>query len=227
MSPLERIGEVAVPLAVLEHFHVKEAAALVSVVQDNRERIIGTDNKSEPHAQVYGWGRNVEKHIDDTGWVYIAPLSLKRSILMARRSAKEQCREFLRVGHVYRLDDRAAHWTRDSGNAVCLLAGVFKEPTDTAAMAMLERGMAQLASGDKDAPRVAKAFRVPKGVECYAVDYQGAVVLVEVDEALRRRWLIAECSRSGCQSFAYQVDTMFPYHSEANLCRTHFREKRA
>lgn len=129
--PLAKVGELRVPPRALKHMHIKEARAIATMFSDDRvERIIGTRNKGAPGAQVYGWGPNVPKHADETGWIYFAPLMMGRSHVNAGHVRLE-----LEPFAVYRLNDHAIHWTEDTAPVVCLFAGVFPEPDDGGALA--------------------------------------------------------------------------------------------
>lgn len=219
--PLAKIGALRVPPKALKHVHVREACAIATLFNDDRkERIIGTSNKGEPHAQLYGWGCNVAKHLDETGWVYFSPLMMGESKVFAAHLSLQ-----LEPFSVYRLHDHAIHWTEDTAPVICLFAGVFLSPQDPMAMAMLQAGMMALTKGLLGAPRVSPGFRVPLRDEIYAATNDGDVRLVSRGIARSRGWLIAQCAN--CQAAAIKVDRHFPYHHELNRCAKHLEAKAA
>lgn len=214
-SPLAHVGDIDIPPTALRHHYVLEVSAVVGVIHENRERVVGTSNRGPARVELYGWGANVQGHADNLGFIYFLPLTMKRSIVSAG-----DVRKYIRPGQVHRLDDRVHHYTRDTGDVVCLYAGVFKEPSDAQALSMLRAGIHLLASGDRAAPRVSEGFRVPMPWECWA-GYEPPA-LMPIDEARRNEWAIATCAE--CGRHAYRLDDHYPYHQENNRCREHFRE---
>lgn len=208
------IGQLQIPAEAMDHYHVQECDAVVSVMRENKERIVGTANHGTPHCQLYGWGENVPPHADDTGWIYVLPLRARRTVLHVGKM-----RARLLVGTVYRMHDFVVHWTRDSAPVLCAFAGVFDKPQDRAAMAMLRTGLAQLAAGKPYAPRVSEGFRTPKQTECYAIADDGPKKLVDVAHAKRKGMVIATCAH--CSANAVRVDKHFPYHWDNNRCAKH------
>lgn len=226
---LQPIGRLDFAPAALKHMHVKEARAILTVMDDGRpESVIGTTNRGDPRTELYGWGRNVPRHVDNLGFAYFCPLIARRSIVYCEhrlgswrtkfRPSKWHSRVLLKPGTVYRLFDHYWHWTRDSAPAVCLFAGLFKKPDDNSALAMLRVGLDQLAAGAEDAPRVSEGFRVPLEGECYADTPQGKS-LVKVRDAKANGWLIAQCLE--CDGIAVKVDAHWPYMWDHNRCGKH------
>lgn len=215
---LATVGRINVPRRCLQHPHVQEARCLAEVLgADGRlERVIGTHNgpSSAPPSQLYGWGPNVARHHDDTGFIYFSPLLLRRSVVHVYDS-----RQVLRHGEVYRLHDFATHWTRDTAPVVCIFTGPMLVPHDAVACKQLQDGVDALARGGRDAPRVSKGFRVPLRGECWASTSDGEVDLVQIEEAKRNHWIIARCAK--CERFAVRVDDHFPYHSDLSRCAVH------
>lgn len=218
--PLAKVEQLRIPPRALKHIHVKEACAIATTFSDDRiERIIGTRNQGAPQAQLYGWGPNVAKHFDATGWVYFAPLMMGRSYVNAGHIRLE-----LEPFTVYRLNDHAIHWTEDTAPVICLFAGVFKEPDDGGALGMMLAGVGALARGLVGAPRVSRAFRVPIRDEVYANTPNGTR-LVSRGLARARHWVIATCAM--CKEFAIKVDAHFPYHWDRNRCAAHIKQAAA
>lgn len=212
---LAAVGQIHVGRRAFRHRHYLEALALTQVFDadaERVERVIGTANKERPRAQLYGWGRNVAPHRDGTGWIYLVPLTLGRSVLHVGRLALE-----LEAGVVYRMNDFARHWTFDDAPVVCLFAGVFEGPRDARALRMLRRGALQLGLRDRHAPRVSQGFRVPLGGECYADPHlQGDRRLCRLALAKRKGWVVADCSVCGAP--AVRLDTHWPYLADYNRC---------
>lgn len=207
------------PRSALQHRHVREALAIARMYSDNRmENVIGIANRVAPHAQLYGWGCNVAKHKDETGFVYLLPLLLRRSWMYVNKR-----RMVLARGDVVRLNDFALHWTVDSGPVVCLLSGVHKVPNDGLAIQQLEHGISFLEQGLYDAPRVSEGFRVPGQDECYAMASvsDGDPTLMLTHVAQKERLFIVPCS--SCDNPAKIMDTLFPYHWENNRCQDHLK----
>lgn len=222
------VGQLEVPHRALEHYHVVEATGCATILTDGREKIIGTTNDkkpNEPVLELYGWAPCVPKHIDDFGYIYLCPLKVCLSRLSAAQGL-QGVDLFLRCGGVYRLDDRATHWTRDAGPAVALYTGYFTQPADDLVMEMFKRGLALLARGSRAAPRVKMGFRCPAPWECWVDIPKVGRDLVPLTEAKRHRsWFIATCAM--CEKPAYSIDRHHPYHQEHNRCRDHFKEEKA
>lgn len=223
MSPLVESGAITIPRKAFRHPHVFEARCLAHIyaVEPERvERVIGTNNVQQALApQLYGWGPNVGRHKDHTGFVYFTPLLLRYSRVHTPRKSFR-----LRRGTVYRLHDFADHWTRDSAPVVCLFIGPYAFPYDNIARALLQQGANQLGAGSPHAPRVSSGFRVPLRGECYAW-LDGATTLVLLERARKENLLIARCAL--CERFALSVDRFFPYHSENSRCIEHLQASTA
>lgn len=224
LCPLSVVGQLDVPAAALQHYHVVEALACASVLTDGRERVVGTTNDAarEPALELYGWAPCVQPHTDGFGWVYFCPLSMRLSKVSAKWG-KGVATCHLRRGAVYRLDDRVKHWTRDAGPTCALYYGFLKAPNDQLAINTIRLGIAMLRLGSRQAPRVKFGFRCPAPWECW-VDTKDGRELMPLADAKRRRLFIATCSETGCHEPAYSIDRHFPYHQEHNRCRKHFRE---
>lgn len=212
---LVAVGRIHVGRRAFRHRHFLECQALTQVFDadaERVERVIGTANKERPRAQLYGWGRNVAPHRDGTGWIYLAPLLLGRSMLFAGDLSLE-----LEAGVVYRMNDFARHWTMDDAPVVCLFAGVFDHPQDGRALRMLRRGALQLGLRDRHAPRVSQGFRVPMRGECYADPrFCGERRLCRLAMAERKGWVVADCALCGAP--AVRLDTHWPYLGDYNRC---------
>lgn len=220
MSPLIESGRISIPGMALRHPHVREARCLAhvyAVEEDRVERVIGTNNvQTTLSPQLYGWGPNVGRHKDHTGFVYFTPLLLRYSCVHTRRRAIR-----LQRGTVYRLHDFAEHWTRDSAPVVCLFIGPYAFPMDNIARADLQKGADQLGAGRADAPRVSSGFRVPLRGECYALVGDSAV-LVTLERARKEGLLIARCAL--CEKFAISVDKYFPSFQDQSRCLEHLSQ---
>lgn len=217
-APLCAVGRIDVPASVLAHRFYAEAKAN-ALLRDREgvdERVIGTKNLQQ--VELYGWGSNVGRHVDKTGYVYLLPLT-------ASPTSKVHCagQHWLRVepGRVIRLWDHAVHWTTDSGPCVCAFVGAYQEPDDEAALALLRSGVDALARGDYyGAPRVRGGFRVMMDDECLVAtdDMSDAQTALHADALAQGRFVIP-CSR--CERPAIRLDRHWPYHWESNRCRHH------
>jgi hypothetical protein len=225
------VGEIAVPRLALKHPHVQMASALATVFSadpERVERIIGTENGRKgapiPDCQLYGWGPNVKRHDDRTGFVYFTPLLVRHSRVYAVdwRRRERATSVLLERGTVYRLYDFADHWTRDSAPVVCAFAGPMPFPQDRVAITRLQEGINALARGDRRAPHVKRAFQIPLRGQCWADTPDGTDVVL-IEEAKREGWLIARCAL--CERFAVRVDQYFPYQHELSRCAVHLRQR--
>lgn len=224
---LEVVGHLHVPPSVLHHRFYLEALAnaqLAAQRDEDESRVVGTANTRA--AELYGWGENVLRHIDNTGFVYLTPLAVDSSFLYASHQG-ELIEQRLRPGEVVRLWDWAAHWTEDRGPVVAAFVGAFPAPCDGVAMQLLDAAIGNLAVGGYySAPRVAGGYRVLLPDECWATrDFAGAdPQIIRRADARGLRMHVIPCSQ--CNGPAVSVDKLFPYHWEHNLCREHLRALR-
>lgn len=226
VAPFSFVADLPIPRRVYEHYHFVEALACATILTGKKERVIGTTNDArfgrDRVLELYGWAPGVAPHTDGFGWVYLLPLACRRSSVHAIRGSRGVDLR-LRRGAVYRLDDRALHWTRDAAPVVALYVGWFRRPADVTALAELERGLELLAANASHAPRVKQGFRCPAPWELW-VQKPGEderVVASKEEAAANPSWAIARCAL--CAHPAYSVDRHFPYQDEQNRCRQHFR----
>lgn len=223
--PLARVGQLHVPSAALNHRFVQEVRWHVQkrddrTVTDVEDAVVGTDNTCK--VELYGWGRNIDPHVDATGWVYLCALDPSISWVYARAPAETPAAPPIRItleaGTVLRLDDRVEHWTKDPCARICLFMGSFEAPCDDFAISHLEAGLQALARGDYyGAPRVARGFQKLQQDECLATDWQDPEPLrfLRVD-AVARGMDIITCSNCGAP--AVRLDHHWPWHQENNVC---------
>ncbi|WP_454056886.1 hypothetical protein [Cupriavidus sp. Marseille-Q8015] len=169
MNPLEIVGHIEIPPAVLRHAHVAEAlaAALEADRDEIGDRVVRTAKCQQ--VELYGWGANLDVHRDSTGYVYLVALNAgtTRLVCMADMPGDDSdCDEDqevsvdLQPGMVVRLDDSYLHWTEDSDARIAAFVGAFDVPCDEAALAQLRAGVDALARGTAHAPRVMTDYRV-------------------------------------------------------------------
>lgn len=220
LLPLQRIARIGVPPASLEHYHVYEASAAAAALRSHRTGfdeaepgVVGTqDNK---RAEVYAWVNPVRPHVDGNGrssWMYGALLKGPCTVSAGRDSVD------LVPGDVFRLNDRQLHWTAGRCDSVCVFAGCWHQPRDEHAVTLLERGIAKLAAGVRNAPRAAPGFRFRRRDEVWASPDYKVMQMVSVDAAKRFDMDIALCK--DCGGYADTVDDKYPYfldHS-CNAC---------
>jgi len=212
--PLRCVGEIAVKPVAAQHPHVREAAACASVlVSSEQSGVIGTENTAA--CELYGWRPNIGPHVDNTGFVYLAPIRVGRSSVRIHGVTLN-----IRIGGVYRLNDWVRHWTRDSELVVALFVGSFEKPCDARAISILQQGAFDLAHKWHSAPRSRPGFRVPLEREVWA-DTNGGPELLPLDDARRRGLMIARCGK--CSRYAAKLDPHFPYMVDLNLCNLHWR----
>lgn len=223
---IEVVGTVAVPPEVLRHRFFLEAvgnAHIAAAREDEQSRVVGTQNTKS--AELYGWGHNVSEHVDNTGFMYLLPLQLDRSMLYAKHLG-ELWEQRLVVGEVVRLWDHAVHWTEDRANVVAGFVGSFPEPRDAEAVEILHAGVAALARGDYyGSPRVGPGYRVVLPDECWATDdFETAEIILRAD-AKAKRMKVLPCAQ--CRRPAVRLDNQWPYHWDRNVCREHLQRERA
>lgn len=220
MSSIAVVGHIEIPPAVLEHRFVREALAIVTMFEEDEERVervIGTPNSGK--CELYGWATCIPPHVDNKGLVYLVALTDGDSFLHTEDSEAR-----LLPGTVVRLNDFRQHWTVDERPMVCAFVGVYDDPEDEQAMQILRDGVAALARGDyQGAPRVGPGFRVlldDEGLVC--VDYCDMTVEPMLLADAKARGLepeaCAECGRP-----AVTLDQHWPYHQENNRCHAHRR----
>lgn len=225
--PLAEVGRIDIEPALYRHRHMFEAQANAMVMDDGRiEAVVGTTNvPGQQVVELYGWGRNVDSHVDETGWIYFAPLICRRSLVYIEKPSIERpTRVCLQAGKVYRLNDYVLHWTRDRAAVVCLFAGVFDRPDDAKALTMLAAGAKALAHKTPGAPRVKSGFQTPFPDECYADTGDGVRLVLKAD-AKANDWLIAHCTE--CRTRAIRLDNHWPWMSERNACEKHLEAEEA
>lgn len=217
---VEAVGSIAVPAHVREHRFCLEALAIAThhSMKDDEdlEKVIGTANTGR--TELYGWGANVAQHVDNTGFMYLLPLHVDRSVLYAQHG--DDFREqVLQVGQVVRLWDFAKHWTEDRAGAVAAFVGSFDGPDDARALCELQAGVDALARGDyHGAPRVREGFRIPARDECLVTtDFESAQLTLHAD-AIERGVFVIPCS--SCNRPAQHLDSAWPHHWENCLCTT-------
>ncbi|MGE4243660.1 hypothetical protein [Ramlibacter sp.] len=214
------VGRIEVPPTVVAHRFHREALAnamLAATREEESDRVVGTENTKRP--ELYGWGQNVGRHVDNTGFMYLVPLSLEHSVLYALHKG-DFAEQMLRVGEVVRLWDFAPHWTEDRAPVVSAFVGSFDEPCDEHALQLLAGAVAALARGDYfGAPRVASGMQILLDDECFATaDFESAAVTLIADAKRQRRFVIpcAQCNRP-----AHVLDHHWPYEWSLNACRDH------
>ena len=216
---LEVVGRIPVP-DVSGHRFVVEAHAIAQLrdEQGTLERVIGTVNTKEP--ELYGWGSNVDSHVDNTGFMYLVPLVAEESFVYAMLG-DDVVEQKLVVGEVVRLWDYALHWTTDSAPVVAVFLGSFDTPCDAEAIAKLTAAVQALVAGEYyTAPRVRDGFRVVMDDECIATkDWEHTEIVLQADLKKRRMHLL-QCGQ--CEKPAFRVDQHFPYFQEMNRCREHW-----
>lgn len=218
-APIATIAQLPIAPAVRSHRFVREALALARLFSRKEvERVVGTRNDvRSPECQLYGWGKNVPEHVDNTGWIYFVPLLGKPSIICAGRHDV-----LASSGDVCRLWDFAPHFTYDDTARVCLFIGPYDQPSDDSALAVLTAGLQQLTAGIYEAPRVSPGFRVPASDECFAlVDDAGELMLIERAKACG--YTIALCSQ--CSRRAIKLDAHFPWDWSMNFCGHHLAKR--
>lgn len=221
---IEVVGSIPVPDAALSHRFCREAVG-VAMLHDRRDpdsenRVAGTSNTKG--AELYGWGNCVGKHVDNTGFMYLAPLTVARSTLYALH-ADRFWEQRLHVGQVVRLWDWAPHWTEDVGPVVAAFVGAFQQPEDALAVQILRNAVATLARGEYEgAPRVSPGYRVVMDDECWATEHfrdRDDVRLMLRRDARRRGMHVIGCAQ--CKRPAVTLDNLWPYSWELNRCRAH------
>lgn len=221
-SPIATIGRVEIDPAIRRHRFVREALAIARLFtkKNDGERVIGTRNdQKSPECQLYGWGKQVPEHTDNTGWIYFVPLLGRPSITCAGGHAV-----LASNGDVCRMNDFEPHFTYDDTARVCLFIGPYERPADDVALAALTDGLRKLASGAYEAPRVRDGFRVVMSDECYAiVDDMGELMLIADAEA--RGYTIALCGQ--CSRRAVKLDPHFPWDWSMNVCSHHLTKRAA
>lgn len=218
---IEVVGKVPVPDAVLKHRFFIEAlgnATIANEREDAVSRVVGTANTKTP--ELYGWGANVDRHIDNTGFMYLLPLQVDRSTLYALHG-EQFFEQRLQVGDVVRLWDWAPHWTEDAAPAVAAFVGSFELPQDEIAVQALTRAVGALAKGVyAGAPRVGPGYRLVMDDECWAttgLDEDAQVMLVA--DAKARGLMVVPCCQ--CTRPAMVMDEKWPYFADGCLCRVH------
>lgn len=220
--PICKVGTLNIPRAALRHRHLTEVALILKVFS-LKERsptepgVIGTlNNLGSPQCQLYGWRKDVPEHVDNTGWIYFT--------LLRGRSAVTACdtHVFLQPGEVARLNDYCPHATYDTRAGVALFWGPVERPCDQAALIALETGVAMLAAGRPNAPRVSPGYQVPFDDECYAwkPSWDKPRLMLRSEQRKSGAMLIS-CSR--CRRRAARIDSHFPFHWEQNACVNHAR----
>jgi hypothetical protein len=219
MNALACVGSIQVPPPALRHPNIREARACAMTMDKRPSKVVGTTNTAGQPRQVelYGWGRNVPRHVDDTGWIYFTPLVLGNSAVFVPRRSR-----YLVQGAVYRLDDHIPHWTQDTEPVVCAFLGPFERPPrPKAAIAQLQAGVNALAERREGAPRVSDGFKVPANHQVWALEegVGGGVDLIPIRRARREGRFIARCGL--CLRFAVKLDGHFPYFLDMNRCVKH------
>lgn len=218
--PIATIAQLPIDPAIAKHRFVREALAAARLSSNNDERVVGTKNDIKaPECQLYGWGKHVPKHIDNTGWIYFVPLLGKPSLICAGRQ-----HVLASNGDVCRLDDCTPHYTYDETARVCLFIGPYEQPADEVAIAALTDGLRKLASGLYQAPRVRDGFRVVMSDECYAIVDDAAELMLTAD-AKARGLTIALCGQ--CSRRAVELDHHFPWDWSGNVCERHLAKREA
>lgn len=216
VAPLRKVGKLDVPAAALAHPFARECLRAIATLRTETANVVVGTSNGKAKAQLYGWKRGVPPHKDDTGIVYFAPLKLPPhgSLVMAGEH-----RELVEVGGVYELDDRVKHSTHErQGTVLALFVGPYPIRQPGKAVTAMREGLQQLADPECwEAPRVVEGFRAgPLRGECWAWDYHDAVMARRRD--LKARGL-AEL-RCHCGRPAAKLDTMFPYFTDGNRCRS-------
>ena len=224
MSPLQIVGRLPVPEAVLSHRFTIEARAcaeLFAKKEDVFSQVVGTANTRK--AELYGWAPNVDSHRDNTGLVYLLCLNPGQTTVSVDEtgSLDRIATARLDAGVVVRMDDRCTHWTEDDRTRVALFVGSWPEPADAEAMALLAAGLDALERGDYyGAPRVRDGFRVLLPDECLAADDKieelETMLLADAERAGR---LIERCGK--CDELAVRADEKWPYFTEQSRCIGH------
>lgn len=207
------IDHIDIPAAALSHRFMREAMACATIVAgQDVENVIGTANTG--HCELYGWGADVCKHVDRTGFVYLCVLDGDGGTLHTQDGS---CVRLL-PGTVIRLDDRVVHWTEGGGVTVAAFVGSFPSPCDVPAISVLREGVRALERGKyQGAPRVRHGFRYLLDDECYTGNESPQAMLI--DEAVAAGALIIPCAL--CERPAVEIDKYWPYHGERNRCRAH------
>lgn len=224
MKPLEVIGHINVPPAVMKHRFVREAMACTLVVaesEDPRAQVVGTANTKK--VELYGWAQHVDSHVDNTGWVYFVALNDGRSTVNAWGVDNEPISIWLPRGAVVRLNDYVEHWTEDDRPRVCAFIGSYRTPHDYDAMVALRAGIDMLDRGDYyGAPRVRDGFRALQPDECIAAtpDFDDFEIMLVEDARAQGRY-VETCAQ--CTNFAVKLDQHWPYHTDMNRCREHLK----
>lgn len=215
---IHRLACLHVPESVLQHRFVQRVLTDTARL-DAAEPVIGTRNTQQP--ELYGWKGSVPSHQDDHGYVYFLVLSGGAGVVFSGSEQSQLCN-----GHVYCLDDRVPHGTRQDGVSVALFVGAFPQRCDHAALALLQLGLDALARGDYDAPRSAQSLRSLAEDECFYLHWPsgGGDCTTEVTLLSRRQGEgldFVPCGVSGCSLPAVQLDHYFPYCDDGCVCVHH------
>lgn len=223
-APLATVGTLEIAPAARRHRFYREALACAQVrVEDNLERVVGTDNTLA--CELYGWAPHVPEHADGFGYSYFVCLN-EANTLLCLRNGEEIEAVWAPPGAIIRLDDRFPHWTLDDAPRVAAFVGTFDEPQDAAAIEVLRDGIAALARGDYyGAPRMSHDFRTLFEDECWAAASEsGGAERILLADAMAQGRLIAACSI--CGRPAVRMDPYWPYEHRRSRCADHLNVSR-
>lgn len=207
---LAQVGAVEVPASAVRHRFFREALAGALLVNERTEGspVVGTSNSKQP--ELYGWAAMVGEHVDNTGYVYLCPLSDGGAVHCGGEVVE------LRRGAVVRLHDYQPHSVKGDAVQVAVFVGSFDVPHDALAVAMIQDAIARLARGDYyGAPRAAGPWRVLLADECLATDDFEQLQTMLLADAEARGMYVERCA---CGKPATKPDHYWPHYSDKSTC---------